>query len=252
MAQKSNSTAGLYGVGVGTTSASSFASNPNVQTRNPDITDIKGPEGAFPIGKVWVNSSTGSVYVLASLYSSSGNVYANWVAITGTTGAITEVDGDSGAATPTAGTISILGTTNEVTTAASGSVIFISIPGSFTAPGTMTSNGDITTNGNFVRATAGSKDVYSSVATTTSAGGNCAGTVSLSSGVVTVQTTAVTANSVLRFSRVNTGVGVDPIGVLVPGVLLPGVSFAMESVDPSAPGSIITTDNSEIFWEIVN
>ncbi len=76
--------------------------------------------------------------------------------------------------------------------------------------------GNITaTNGNIVRGTAGNKDIYTSVASTTTAGANSAGTVTLVGGTATVSTTAVTAASQIRLYRQGIGAtGAAALGFL--------------------------------------
>lgn len=105
-------------------------------------------------------------------------------------------------------------------------------------------NGNITVNnGNFVHNTAGSKDVYTSVASTTTAGANSAGTVPLVAGTATVNTTAVTANSFIRLTCQALGT------VAVPSALCVSTKVASTSFTILASDN---TDTSTIFWEIVN
>ncbi len=114
--------------------------------------------------------------------------------------------------------------------------------------------GNITaTNGNIVRGTAGNKDVYTSVATTTAAGANSAGTVTLVGGTATIATTAVTAGSKIRMSRQGIGAtGAFDLGVLTVGTIVAGVSFDINAVDIVESTILQETDVSIIFWEIVN
>lgn len=114
--------------------------------------------------------------------------------------------------------------------------------------------GNITaTNGNIVRGTAGNKDVYSSVGTTTAAGANSAGTVTLVSGTATVATTAVTANSQIRIYRQGIGAtGAAALGILTIGTKTAGTSFVINAVQAAAANANQTTDVSVIAWEIVN
>lgn len=114
--------------------------------------------------------------------------------------------------------------------------------------------GNVTaTNGNIVRGTAGNKDVYTSVATTTTAGANSAGTVTLVSGTATVATTAVTANSQIRLYRQGVGsTGAAALGILSIGTKTAGVSFVINAVTAASAVANQTTDVSVIGWEIVN
>lgn len=125
--------------------------------------------------------------------------------------------------------------------------------GAFSA-GTVTSAGAVTaTNGNIVRGTAGNKDIYSSVASTTTAGANSAGTVALSGGTATVATTAITASSQVRLYRQGIGAtGAAAMGILTLGTVTAGVSFVINSVQLLNATALLTADVSVIGWEIVN
>lgn len=114
--------------------------------------------------------------------------------------------------------------------------------------------GNITaTNGNIVRGTAGNKDVYSSVATTTAAGANSAGTVTLVGGTATVATTAITASSQIRLYRQGVGAtGAAALGILTIGTISAGVSFVINAVQAADATALQASDVSSIGWEIVN
>lgn len=114
--------------------------------------------------------------------------------------------------------------------------------------------GNITaTNGNIVKGTAGNKDVYTSVATTTAAGANSAGTVVLAGGTATVATTAITANSIIRLYRQGIGAtGAAAMGILTIGTITAGVSFVINSVQLLDATALLAADVSVIGWEIVN
>jgi hypothetical protein len=130
-----------------------------------------------------------------------------------------------------------------------------SVTGSITAGTTLTATlgNIIATNGNIVRGTAGNKDVYSSVATTTAAGANSAGTVALSGGTATVSTTAVTANSQIRLYRQGIGAtGAAALGILTLGTVSAGVSFIINAVQAANATALQASDVSVIGWEIVN
>ena len=123
------------------------------------------------------------------------------------------------------------------------------------APGSITAtNGNITaTNGNIVRGTAGNKDIYMSVASTTTAGANSAGTVALAGGTATVATTAVTANSQIRIYRQGIGAtGAAALGILTIGTKTAGTSFIINAVTAADATALQTSDVSTIGWEIVN
>ncbi len=147
------------------------------------------------------------------------------------------------------------GVFSSLTVSGTSSLGTTNVTGNFTASGSITSTlGDITaTNGNIVRGTAGNKDVYSSVATTTAAGANSAGTVTLVSGTATVATTAVTANSQIRIYRQGVGAtGAAALGILTIGTKTAGVSFVINAVTAASAIANQTTDVSVVGWEIVN
>ena len=114
--------------------------------------------------------------------------------------------------------------------------------------------GDITaTNGNFVKGTAGNKDIYSSVGTTTAAGANSAGTVTLVGGTATISTTAVTASSLIRLYRQGVGAtGAAALGFISLGTITAGTSFVINSVQAANATALQASDVSVVFWEIVN
>lgn len=57
----------------------SFVSPPYIATYAPASTNIKGPDGPFPIGQLWVDKSDNNYYVLTSLQAFNGEVTATWV-----------------------------------------------------------------------------------------------------------------------------------------------------------------------------
>lgn len=184
------------------------------------------------------------------------------ISVTPGTAFIATLTGDSGGArSPTAGNMNILGTANQITTTGSGSNITLSLPSAITAPGSVTATttltatlGNITaTNGNIVRGTAGNKDVYTSVASSPTAGANSAGTVTLTGGTATVSTTAVTAASQIRLYRQGIGAtGAAALGILTLGTKTAGVSFVINAVQAADATALQATDVSVIGWEIVN
>jgi hypothetical protein len=130
-----------------------------------------------------------------------------------------------------------------------------SVSGSLTAGTSVTATlGNITaTNGNIVKGTAGNKDIYTSVASTTTAGANSAGTVTLAGGTATIATTAVTASSLIRLSRQSVGsTGAAATGNLSIGTITASTSFVINAVSAADATALAATDVSVVFWEIVN
>jgi hypothetical protein len=128
-----------------------------------------------------------------------------------------------------------------------------SVTGSITAGTTLTATlGAITaTNGNLVLGTAGNKILSTSVASTTTAGANSFGTVTLSSGTATVATSAVTANSIIFLTR--TGVGASSaLGELTIASISANTNFVINAATVGTPGTPLATDASVVGWMIVN
>lgn len=235
---------------------------PHIDTRAPATTDVK-----FPIGKLWIDKTNNAAYELTSLTSSGGTVTATWVGTGGGSVALSSLTGDTGTATPSSGNIKIAGTANQITTAASGSTVTLSLPAAITAPGSLTTTtslsatttvtagtgitattGNITaTNGNLVLGTAGNK-------LSITEGANASlGQATLTGGTVTVSTTAVTANSRIFISRASIGAtGAAATGNLVVGTVTAGTSFVINSVQAADATALQASDVSVINWLIIN
>ncbi len=182
------------------------------------------------------------------------------------------VSGASGSFTSltVVGTTTLTGTTNinttgsgvtSIGTGGTGATNIGNATGNTAVTGNMVVSGSITstlgnitaTNGNIVRGTAGNKDVYTSVASTTTAGANSAGTVTLVGGTATISTTAVTASSQIRLYRQGIGAtGAAALGILTLGTKTAGVSFIINAVQAADATALQASDVSSIGWEIVN
>lgn len=165
-----------------------------------------------------------------------------------------------GSGTPAAGTFTAVTATTGAITATLGNIVasagnISATLGSVTAGTSVTATlGNITaTNGNIVRGTAGNKDVYTSVATTTTAGANSAGTVLLAGGTATISTTAVTASSQIRLYRQGIGAtGAAALGIVTLGTIVAATSFVINAVQAADATALQASDVSVIAWEIVN
>lgn len=153
-----------------------------------------------PNGTLAVDNAAAIMYAAVSQV---GGV-VTWSILGGATGAVATLTGDTGTATPAAGNIKIAGTANQITTAASGSTVTLSVPSAFTAPGSITGTlGAITaTNGNIVMGTIGNKII---VPTGSNASAGTSGAMSGSPGSVTVATTASSTTALIFYSRKTTG-----------------------------------------------
>ncbi len=139
-----------------------------------------------------------------------------------------------------------LGTSNALT---------LSQAGALTATTTLTATlGAITaTNGNLVLGTAGNKIMSTSVASTTTAGANSFGTVTLVGGTATISTTAVTASSIIFLTRQGVGAtGAAALGELSVGTIVANTSFVINAWSQADATALAATDVSSIGWTIVN
>lgn len=130
-----------------------------------------------------------------------------------------------------------------------------SFSGSVTAGTTVTATlGAITaTNGNLVLGTAGNKILSTSVGTTTTAGANSFGTVTLVGGTATVATTSITTNSIVFLTRQTIGAtGAAALGMISRGTIVNGVSFIINALSTTDATALAATDVSNIGWMIVN
>lgn len=133
--------------------------------------------------------------------------------------------------------------------------------GSMSAGTTVTAGTGITattgaitaTNGNLVFGTAGNKVISTSVATTTVAGANSFGSVTLVGGTATVATSAVTANSLIVLWRQSIGAtGANPVGELYVSTIMAGVSFQIHAGTTASVTTDVATDVSVVGWMIIN
>lgn len=264
--------ANLYAVAVGTHPEG--VEVPFISPAAPSTSSVN-----FPIGKRWIVPGSGE-YVLVALSSAGGTLTATWTLLGTNGGPLNTLTADSGGAlSPTANNINILGTANQVTTTGAGSTITLSTPATFIAPGSIASTTTVTagtavvattsvtagttvtatlgaitaTNGNLVLGTAGNKIVSSSVGTTTAAGANSFGTVTLAGGTATVATTAVTTNSIVFLTRQSIGAtGAAVLGILSRGTIVNGTSFVINSLSQTDATALQASDVSVVGWMIVN
>lgn len=191
----------LYSQGFGTTSSNSFPSNPVVSIRSPTTTDIKGANGAFPLGQMWIDESTPASYQLINLTSASGVVSATWAVTAITSGSISTLGTDSGTATPVSQNIDIVGA-GDISTAAVGDTITISY-----APGTSGID-NIDGNTGSVAPVAGSVNILGSPNNIQATGSGDTLTLALTSEI---ESPALTAIGGTRFgTALGVGAGINP------------------------------------------
>lgn len=212
---------------------------------------------------IYTNTVSGISYMLDSLNP------ATWSTLNGGTAAVNTVN----SLAPVGGNIILAGTAAQITASSAGHTVTFSLPAIVTAPGSLAATttlaagtsitagttltatlGAITaTNGNLVLGTAGNKIVSTSVGTTTAAGANSFGTVTLVNGTATVNTTAVTANSKIDLWRQSLGAtGANPIGMLAVGTITAGTSFVIHACTTASSTTDVATDVSVVGWMLIN
>lgn len=213
-----------------------------------------------------VTFSTPAAFTAPGSITSTTTITSGTSLAVGTSATVGTTLGVTGATTLAAltqvGTASINGSGASATTIGTGGTGAVNIgnatgntavTGSLTASTTLTATlGAITaTNGNLVLGTAGNKIVSSSVGTTTAAGANSFGSVTLVSGTATVATTAVTANSLIITWRQAVGSS-TALGQLTVGTITAGTSFVINAATQGTPGTPLATDLSVVGWMIIN
>lgn len=233
-----------------------------------------GGASSFGGGTFTVASGTNAINISADAAATAVNlgtgaaVKTVTIGSSNTTSSTTILSGSGGIALT--GATTIVGTTlinasgAAVTTIGTGGTGAVNIgnatgntavTGSLTASTTLTATlGAITaTNGNLVLGTAGNKIISTSVASTTTAGANSFGKVTLVSGTATISTTAVTANSIIILTRQSPGsTGAAALGILSVGTVSAGVSFVINALTTADATAVATTDVSSIGWMIIN
>jgi hypothetical protein len=218
--------------------------------RDPTSSDKK-----YPAPSLWLNKVSGALW-----YNSKQ--IANWVQLSAGSLFLDALTADNGLAiSPSLGNINILGTVNQIVTNGIASTIKFSLPAILIAPGSITATtsltaslGNITaTNGNLVLGAPGNKIIRSSVATTSAAGANSMGRVTLVGGTVTVSTTSVTTNSLIKIWRQSVGAtGAAALGELSVGTIVNGSSFVIRALQVANASALQASDVSVIGWEIIN
>jgi hypothetical protein len=226
----------------------------NVEVPHIDIRDPAPTDYQYPLGKRWINRILNTSWELTSISAFANVTSGNWEQSGGSgTGLINTINLNA----PIAGNYTLAGTANQIAVAQTAGTTTFTIPSVFIAPGSIAATTSITagttltatlgnitaTNGNIVLGTTGNKQVYTTVGSTATAVANSAGSVALIGGTITVTTTAVTANSLIRLTCQALGT------VTVPSALCVSAKTAATSFVILASQA---TDTSTIFWEIVN
>lgn len=75
------------------------------------------------LGTLWIDKPNDAVYALSSITANA----ANWEILGSPTAAVSQIDGDSGSAAPADGAITLAGTTDQIATSATGSMVTLSL-----------------------------------------------------------------------------------------------------------------------------
>lgn len=217
---------------------------PHLDVRAPSTNDIT----MYPIGKRWIDTVNNATYTLTSFSTSANVTLPNWVGDGGGSIELSSLTGDTGTAAPAVGNIKIAGTASEITTAASGSTITVSVPSAFIAPGSIAATttltatlGNITaTAGNFVSSAAGNGLVLNSG----TASGTTTATLNGRSGQITITTPSIAAGATFTFTITNSSVTASTTQVLysLTGGTT-GSSLTVQSVTNSASTSAVVIQN---------
>lgn len=122
------SSSSLYSQGYGNTSSASFPGNAIKASRAPASSDIRGPQGFYSVGQLWVDTSSGSSFQLVNITSVAGAVAASWTSLGGGASSFSQLSGNSGTAFPSGGNINVIGG-DGVVTSGSGDTLTISLTG---------------------------------------------------------------------------------------------------------------------------
>lgn len=217
-----------------------------ILANNPPTANLRAD-----VGQEYLDRST----TPPTLYFFNGQT---WVTptITGAPGVFTNLTANGAVALNTVGAgVTSIGTGGTGATNIGNTTGNTAVAGNLVVSGSITSTlGNITaTNGNLVLGTAGNKLVSTSVATTTAAGANSFGTVTLVGGTATVATTAITTNSIVFLTRQTIGAtGAAILGFISRGTIVNGVSFVINSLSQTDATALQASDVSNIGWMIVN
>ena len=199
---------------------------------DPYVNFLVSGAGQYTMG---IDNSVSDNFVLAASAALGTSNIASWTSA----GALTN------AADITATTGNIVASAGNISTTV----------GSITSATTLTATlGDISaTNGNLVLGTAGNKIVSTSVASTTTAGANSFGTVTLVGGAATINTSAVTASSIIMLTRQSVGLtGAAALGQLSIGTIVANTSFEINAWSAADATALQASDVSSIGWMIIN
>jgi len=132
------------------------------------------------LGTLAVDYTNSNAYILVA----KANNTATWYLVGGASASFTGLAASSGSAAPSGGSITLAGTSNEITTIGSGHTITFSLPSSVIAPGSLASTTSMTVGNHLIVTTGGVTVTAGNIAT--SAGSiTSATTLTATSGAIT-------------------------------------------------------------------
>ena len=189
-----------------------YGQNVGIHAQNVEIPFIPKPPRAptandvlYPLGKRWLNSSTGNEYVLGSQTNSSGVLQSTWTLLgAGSGGALnTLTAGDSVVVTPVGANINFIDSANVVSTGSGDDVTF-DLGSSISVSGTVTAGTGITSTTGNITATAGNVAAGAAVTAVT--------TVTAGTGI-----TSTTGNITATAGNVAAGAAVSAVTTVAAG-----------------------------------
>lgn len=206
------------------------------------------------VGTIAVDPTHSNAYMLMSKPAG----VAAWNLIGGSSSGFTGITGDTGTATPSAGTLKIAGTANQITSAASSHTVTLTLPAAVTAPGSLTTTTSLTAGNALnistgdVTATAGNMIINGAAKQLRVHGGAATdfiGETTLISGTKTISNTNIAAADRIFVSRrsINSSAALGSLTYSI----TPSTSFTITSVDPATPANTITADVSIVDYFIV-
>lgn len=206
---------------------------PVIQLAPVPVSSPGMPSGTklYDVGQLVRNRLNGNWYIY-----SGGGVYAG---LAGGSASISTLTGSTGTATPSAGNIQIAGTAQQITTAASGAVVTLSLPSTVAFPGNVSipSGSELTLSG--------SAGLLMEAGNFQMGGGDmilanlCGVSGAMTAGTITVANLNVDANSVIQLTHKAIGGTAGHLSCTINA----GVSFTINSTS--------STDTSTVSWFFV-
>lgn len=215
--------------GVGAAGATTIV--PIATIRAPAPSDIRGPNGQFKIGQLWVDSQHNLSYILSSFSTQSGQLFANWEAFGGGGGTVVStLTGDTGGPiSPIGGTIDIYGTVDQIVTTGTAGEIQIGFPPNVNITNNTQVFGNLTVSTGNLTVVGGEGLFSNGISLTglntrflvgnTSGVTSCAGvTPPFTTPTISVANTNITANSIVICNMAGVSGFYCSVSSLTPGV----------------------------------